>query len=163
MTVILLAMNTPQASRIPTPIFAIILTVGLALVCIASGLAISTRSFLKQSVATQGTVTELAERVDREDNSVSYAPVFTFDAADGHRYRVVSHVSSNPPGFHVGEAVRVLYEPGNPQGARIDTFVQLWLTPLICGALGVVFSAVGAGLVFYRKWPGRRDAALALS
>src|SRR5271166_387828 len=45
--------------------------------------------------------------------------------------------------YHPGERVRMLYDAGDPAGdARVDSFGTLWFTPLLLGALGVIFLIV---------------------
>jgi hypothetical protein len=56
----------------------------------------------------------------------------------------------------VGERVSVLYPPGNPQDARIDSFVEMYLAPLICGGIGLPFFAVGAGFILVPLFGRRR-------
>jgi hypothetical protein len=41
----------------------------------------------------------------------------------------------------------VLYHPNPPHDARISSFTDLWLLSLILGGLGVLFTALGAGLL----------------
>ena len=45
---------------------------------------------------------------------------------------------SNPPLYEVGEKVPVLYLPGRPGAAVIDTFIELWLGPVIYTGLGLL-------------------------
>ena len=93
---------------------------------------------------------EIVSHSDDADQheSITYAPVFNFKAADGASYTVSSDAGSSPPGFAVGETVRVLYSQSNPSVAKIDTFAQLWLMPMIFGCLGA--GAIAAGLLLLR-------------
>src|SRR5271170_6657038 len=79
----------------------------------------STQMFLRRSVTTQGRIAGLKPVHSQRDNSVTYAPVFRFDVPGWHLATVVSHTSSNPPAFKVGEVVTVHYEQGHPEGAVI--------------------------------------------
>ena len=54
------------------------------------------------------------------------APVVRFSTADAREFIHSSTTGSNPPGFTVGEAVVVLYDPVDPSRAVIPTFFQLW-------------------------------------
>jgi hypothetical protein len=109
------------------------------------GALISTRStqmFLRRSVTTEGRIVALKPVHSTRDNSVTYAPVFRFDVPGSHFATVVSHTSSNPPVFKLGEFVTVHYEQGHPQDAVIDSFGQLWLGDVIFGSLGTVFTGI---------------------
>ena len=54
------------------------------------------------------------------------APVVRFRSADDREFTHYSSTGSSPPGFTVGEAVAVLYDPADPKRAVIPTFFQLW-------------------------------------
>jgi len=62
---------------------------------------------------------------------------------DGETYTMNSSSYSSPPAYHVGQAVRVVYDKANPSKARIDNFWELWLLPIIFISIAVLF-----GLVF---------------
>jgi hypothetical protein len=61
-----------------------------------------------------------------------YAKV-QFRAADGQRYRFVD---SCMWGTHIGESVKILYLPENPNEAKIDSDVNLLGGPVIVASLG---------------------------
>ena len=75
----------------------------------------------------------------------------------GEAVEFTGSVGSSPAAFEVGEAVAVLYDPADPQDARIDSFFQLWFGPLILGFLGLVFTAIGGGgvIAVLRSGQGR--------
>jgi len=58
-------------------------------------------------------------------------------------------MSSNPPGYAVGQSVRVLYDPQNPASARLKGSAQIWLVPIIVAPIGVVFFATGGVLLIF--------------
>jgi hypothetical protein len=108
--------------------------------------------FLRTSVAAKGAVVSNVRVEQRSDDgrvATTFAPEFTFIGADGKSYTVMSASSSNPPEFAEGQAVRVLYNPVNPGSARIDSFRQLWLLPILFGAFGVVASAIGCTWMYF--------------
>jgi hypothetical protein len=102
-----------------------------------------TQQFLRTSVTTQGKVVGLKPVSSSRHNSLTYAPVFHFDVPGTHFATVVSHISSSPPAFKVGEAVTVRYQPGHPEKAVIDSFGQLWSGDLIFGMAGAISIAIG--------------------
>lgn len=117
---------------------------GLVFLAVGGGWVDRTKDFKQSAARTEGVVIDLV--ITR---SGTYAPVFEFDDASGVRHRIVSATASNPPAFEVSERVRVLYQPGHPEGARIDSFLELWLGPLIFLVLGTAFSGFGGGVGWF--------------
>ena len=109
-------------------------------------LAIRNAIFIHTAINSDGAILEL-RRVQSSRNGHSYAPVFRFAADDGQIYMVVSSNSNNPPGFRVGEHVKVLYQHGRPEHAKIDSFIQLWLPELVLTIVGGGFSVIPAIIV----------------
>lgn len=101
---------------------------------------VRTRSFILRSVEVDGEVVRLERSKDRGRYGYTYAPVFSFTAADGASYTVTSDVGSSPPGFDVGDRVRVRYEPAYPSSARIHMFFQTWGGVVIYAGVGVLFT-----------------------
>jgi Protein of unknown function (DUF3592) len=109
---------------------------------------VRTRSFLRCCIEVDGEVKRLERSIRSGKYGYTYAPVFSFTVADGKTYTVTSAVSTTPPGFNVGESVRVRYDPANPKDARIHTFFQTW-------GRAVTWGIVGAALIaFGRYWLG---------
>jgi hypothetical protein len=131
-------------------------TIGVAIVFV-----ITTAVFIHKATVTSGKILDLIPVADNEDNAINYAPVFTFTAADGRSYTATSSVATNPPGFAVGQAVRVLYDPRNPSDARLKSTAQLWMVPLICVPIALVLSALGGVALWFDRRYRRRVAASA--
>jgi hypothetical protein len=133
---------------------------GLGAIAVGLGFGIYNIVFLSRSVSAMGTVERLTPVVDQDDGTINYAPVFTFTAQDGHLYTVTEALASNPPGFTVGQVVRVLYLKTNPAGAKLGYFWELWFDTILCAGLGLFLT--GAGYLLLRYEPKRqRLAALA--
>jgi len=47
----------------------------------------------------------------------------------------------------VGQTINVLYDPDDPQKARINKWFNLYFVPMLLGFLGLVFGGIGIGLV----------------
>ncbi len=136
--------------------------IGLGMLAGAVALAMNTRAFIATAKHASGTVTELVPKRDSDDGSTTYTPVVMFEADSGASVSFTSSFSSNPPSYAVGETVEVLYEPGNPNDARIKGFGSLWLAPVILGGIGTVFSAIGFGiLIASRLGKRKRDWLMA--
>ncbi len=99
--------------------------------------------WLVRSVPAHGTVVELIPVEDREQNTMNYAPRFAFSGDDGRAYTVTSGAATNPPGFQVGQQVRVRYIRDNPSSAKLDYFWQIWFAPVVFGVLGALFATAG--------------------
>jgi hypothetical protein len=97
--------------------------------------------------AAKGTVTDLFQGSDSDGGTVYY-PRVRFATRSGDTIEFTGSNGASPPAFEVGETVSVLYDRTSPGNARIDSFFQLWLLPMILGGMGSVFAAVGgAGLI----------------
>lgn len=122
----------------------------------ALGFAIYTANFISHAIHTTGTVTNITGITD-ENKNATYTPTFVFKTQSGQMISTQSNVSSNPPDFALGQQVSVLFDPNDPAHAEINTTVQLWLVPIICGTLSILFTPVG--IILLRK-PRIRTAPL---
>jgi len=121
------------------------------------GIGVYTSVWLCKSAATEGTIVNLSPVFDEENDTTNFAPYFSFKAADGHTYTVQSNVATNPPGFEVGESVRVLYLRTDPTSAKLGSFWQIWLVTVLCVGLGAFFAGVGYLLLRYERKLIRRE------
>lgn len=131
--------------------------VGLVFAIGAAIVFLKDRSFAANGVRAPGTVIEMIGSRDSDDG-YTYKPVVEFRDADGQPHVFSSSVSSSPPQYSTGEAVTVIYAPGSPDRAIIDSFVDRYLMPLIFGGLGTLFTIIGFGILFARV-RGRQIAA----
>jgi hypothetical protein len=119
--------------------------IGLGSVTYAGQTLSSTHSFVAHAVRTQGTVvgfrTNYAHKTGR-----TYVPIVQF-VHGPVLIEFSGSFASNPPSYHVGETVPVLYLESDPYDARIDSFLSLWGGALIIGGLGSIFLLVGGGLL----------------
>ena len=140
----------------------IFLLIGLGLLGGAVFSFVTTSKFIGKAVSADGVVVGLEERWDSDDNDYTYYPQVEFETEDHRTIAFTSDTGSRPAGFDVGEPVRVLFDPARPEAARIDSFFQLWLLPLVLGGMGTVFSAFGLlSIVSAMRESARRDGAFA--
>jgi hypothetical protein len=125
----------------------ILAAVGVLILLIAGFLIVRTRRFLARSVATQGMVIAYARSSGSEGGS-TYRPVVRFTLADGRVSQFADGLATNPPSYAVGAAVPVRYDPFDPEQARIDSRMRLWLVPSILVAVGALLLAIGAVMAF---------------
>jgi hypothetical protein len=120
---------------------------GFALIfaAVAAALALSTRRFVATAVHADGVVVAILHEQEFEGATIGTEvgfPVVRFETTHGPR-ELKSTIGSDPPAFAVGERVVVLYPPGKPKEARLGTFWQLYLVPVVFAGLAGVFAAVG--------------------
>jgi hypothetical protein len=105
-----------------------------------------TAKFRQRAIATEGVVCDL-QVGETSDGDDVYHPVFRYRTREGHEYTIRSDTGTNPPGFKIGQSVGIFYDPDKPSDARIDTFAQLWLVPLILLLAGTLICIVGTIVV----------------
>jgi len=138
----------------------IFLLIGIGLLGGSAYSVVSTLDFLGNAVSAHGVVVDLEGRWDSDDGGYTYYPRVRFATEGNRSYEFTGNVGSNPASFDVGEEVRVLFDPVRPELARIDSFMQLWFTPLLLAGMGAVFATIGlwATLAAVRASRTVRDA-----
>ena len=104
--------------------------------------------FVRSAARADGRVIQMVERAG--EHGKLYAPVFVFRDSSGVEHTVHSETASDPPQHQVGDTVRILYSPHNPQDAKTDRFFSLWGLPFVTGVLAAFYLPVGL-LVWH--WP----------
>ena len=96
---------------------------------------IETIVFLRTSEKVEATVVSYVTKYNRSTSTSSrrtmYMPVLQFQAPGGNVVRVTGTVASHPPAYNIGELAEVRFLPKNPHGAKINSFMELWLLPVI--------------------------------
>jgi hypothetical protein len=113
------------------------------------------QGFVRRATRTEGVVTALNYRTD-SDGGGAYYPVFRFTDDAGSTHEVQARAGSKPASREVGEQVPVLYDPADPDGARIDSYFNLHVGSFVTTILALVFG--GVGIIWL--WLARRAAAL---
>ena len=125
--------------------------VGGLLALIGLFLFIRTRIFIGKAQGVKGTVIQMVySRSSSSSSSGGYAPVYQFRTLDGQTIMIHDSLSSNPPRFQVGQEIEVLYDPGNPQKAHLNKWINLYFVPVLLGGIGLIFGGVGIAIVFPR-------------
>jgi hypothetical protein len=92
--------------------------------------------------SASGTIVEVRARESAE--GLEFYPVVEFAAPDGRVIRFEG-VSTSPPPV-AGTPVKMLYDPAQPNRARINSVVQRWVLGPVFASIGVAFlAAVSAG------------------
>lgn len=144
-----------QSAGMPKIIVSIFAAIGALMLLIALVSTVNTVRSLAREVSAPGQVVDMTvrESYDSETRITSeyYYPVVQFTTTDGASKRVQLSEGSWPPEYEVSQPVTVLYDPGKPLDARIESAsstVLKWLVPGITGVIGVVF--LGFSYMIYR-------------
>lgn len=145
-----------SAERFILGVFSVVAVVMLLIALVSSASAILK---MNREESAPGRVLDIVHRreyVNEQDRVVQdyYYPLVEFIARDGRRHSVQMTEGSSSPSHEVGDQVTVLYEPGHPLDARIQSFASaamLWIVPGITGLLGLAF--LGAVMAVHRLMP----------
>ncbi len=105
-----------------------------------------TRTTLEGMTHTTGIITNRAWRWDEMasgQSRLSY-PTVRFQISDGRAVEFRSAAGTNPAAGKVGDQVVVVYNPLNPQDARINTFMAVWFQYLVIFGVAVGFVVLGS-------------------
>jgi len=95
------------------------------------------QTFVQTASRAQATITKMEER-EGSSHDTAFYPVFTFKDSTGQEQEVYSSSGQYPPAYKVGDKVTVLYQPDDSKHAKIDSFWDLWIWPLLLGVFGLV-------------------------
>jgi hypothetical protein len=78
---------------------------------------------------------------DEDEKTTSSFPIFQFNhPITGMKYTVRSNVSGL---MQEGQEIEILYDPENPNEAKINKLSHTWMIPIIVTFMGVFFSFLG--------------------
>jgi hypothetical protein len=109
-------------------------------------------------IVTQGRV--VGHESSTDEDGTTYKPTFTFQTGAGISHTVTSMMGSNPRPYDVGDTVEVIYDPEHPSRAEINSFVRMWLFPLIFGGIGILILIglfIGTGVSLYKRFSGQEN------
>ncbi len=132
-----------------------LMPIGALLLLGAAWSVSSTKTWIAHTIEVPGSVIEMLRVRDSDKSGYMFAPVVRFKTAQGNTVEFEFGFRSNPPAYHTGQAVSVLYDPAEPRSAAIRGFLSLWLMPLILGLIGSTFLVVGTAMVFLSGWAGK--------
>ena len=124
--------------------------VGLLLMAIGLFIWFRTRMFMSSAQEVKGTVIRMVYSYGGSDSGGGYSPVYQFRTIDGQTIVVTDGISSNPPMFTEGQIIDVLYDPKNPQKARIKRWMSLYFVSVLLGGIGLIFGGVGVVMLIFR-------------
>ena len=124
--------------------------VGAAFIVGAVTSAFNTLSFLGAAERATGEVISLEETRSSRDSPL-FRPVFRFKTSRGREIVFRSPSSSSPPAYDQGERVEIAYLASAPERARVISISSLWLSSLLLGMFGTIFSGIGGGTLLVRR------------
>lgn len=121
------------------------------LLAVALTTAINRANFVYKAIRADGRI--IGVRCPNQSTHHGYQclPIFRFTASDGETYMAESATGGDSSDFVVGEPLKVLYINHHPETARIDSFTQLWVPPLIFAFLGGILSIFPALILKARR------------
>ena len=132
-------------------IHAILVLIGLVLIIIGIHLFLTSRHFRNTGVKTMATVIEniALQSRDNEGTSVMYAPLLEC-IVKGEKKTYTPNARSNPPAYHIGEKVAIVYSPENYQNVRIVSYWGIFLGSNILLGMGLPMFLIGAGYFLFK-------------
>ena len=124
--------------------------VGLLLAAIGIFIWIRTRIFLSTAQEVKGTVIRMVYSSGGSEGGGGYSPVYQFRTIEGQTVEAGDSMSSNPPMFHEGQVIDVLYDPKNPQKARIKKWMSLYFVSVLLGGMGLIFGGIGVVMLIFK-------------
>jgi hypothetical protein len=98
--------------------------------------------FLSQSLPAKGEIIGFEEN---HTDGLTYAPRVRFRTGDGRQIEFTDSVFSNPPGYEIGESIRIFHHRCNLHDARIAKTSRLYFLPGLFLVLGI--ASFGGALV----------------
>ena len=152
----------PRWLRLSSLFFVFLPLVG----ALAIGWGVSNLVFQAKASVADGVVVKVDKVVDhrwtgsgdraRYVERTRYYPFVRFVTASEQVVQYSDGSGSNPPAYRVGDSVRVLYDPANPQKARLDTWSSGRSGSTVMIIIGVVIILSVGVVVFRWSFPERR-------
>jgi len=145
------ARHTPTARPPPPPMEKVLLgllfvALGALVISFSVYSLVRTYRFVARAGHALGEVVALHECGG--SRRTTYAPVVRFAPLGRRPVEFTDAVSSNPPGFRVGDRVTVLYRREDPTDARVASPFRLYMHDVIFAAGGLMFTLIGSVLVY---------------
>ncbi len=127
----------------------LLLVIGLGMLYFSFTIWRAHADFSAHAISADGVVIDLPNRSSTKgSNSL---PIVQFATADGNIVHVTITGGSSPATYSRGEHVRLLYDPANPETARLDTFMETRPAPRLLGGIGILIALIGVGAIYYQR------------
>jgi Protein of unknown function (DUF3592) len=109
--------------------------------------------FAASAARAGGVVVELVSGSPGPRGGVPLAyPVVRYHTTDGREVVFRSALGSQPPLWRPGQSVTVLYDPANPEAARIETKAATVVAPGCFVAVGVALAGFATVMFLLFRW-----------
>ena len=134
------------------------LIVGLGLLTAGVISYFHSRTFVSGAIRTTAAVIDLEYRSSSGGHG-GYVTVLSFIDKTRQTQTTRTQNAQNPAPVAVGQTVKILYLPSDPESAQIESFNGLWLTTLLLAGAGVAFFAMGLVVLVSVQRMSRDDEA----
>ena len=111
------------------------------------------RRFAASAARAGGVVVDLVSGPPGPQGGVPLAyPVVRYHTTDGREVVFRSGFGSQPPLWRPGQSVTVLYDPADPEAARVETKAATVVAPGCFVAVGVGLAAFATVLFLFFRW-----------
>jgi WD40 repeat protein len=136
-------------------VLSILLLAGIVGVGVGVKGLVDSRRFMATASSANGVVVDVARVIERRQegsgshtyykNVPVYYPVVQFVTAREQVVRFEADEGSQKrSAYQVGASIRVLYDPANPQDARLDTWASRWGFSILAVSMGLLFIVIVA-------------------
>ncbi|MGA7305587.1 MAG: DUF3592 domain-containing protein [Rhodothermales bacterium] len=121
---------------------AVFALIGTAVIAVGTSIYQQHSALKAGGLTTTGDIVRF-ERIGKQGGAeiqgTILVPVVRFVTASGQEVTFLGSTDTNPPWAdrRAGGKITVIYDPLNPENARIDTFAEIWFAPLLLWAIGV--------------------------
>ncbi len=139
-------------------VFSLLFFLGAIFLFFAAKYVVRNVNLYAHSTKTIGIVVQVDRKVESGTESQTYyTPVLAFEA-NGKAYKLSADPVTDPGLYVEGKTFPIRYYSDDPWQAKVDTFDELWLAPLLLGILGGAF--LGFGFVAYRVFGSSFNALM---
>jgi hypothetical protein len=135
------------------PIFSLI--AGCILLAVSLYKLKDTLEFLEKSDRAPGVVTRL-EELSGGDTGTSYSPVFKIKTKDNQEFTYFHTSSTNPPSWDIGEQAMFVYDPRDPNSARMLTYFGVFSWTIVFMGFGVFLMTMAIGQYLLENYLQKR-------
>lgn len=140
-------------------LFYIFAIIGVIIFIVALFVIKSELHLVRNGIETTGVVIDQSMSQSSNERSV-YHPIIQFTTNDNRKITFRSLEGSNPPRFHLGENISVIYLQNDPQRATINNFLGLYGAGTILGIFGLVFASTGLIPLYFIRRKANRNQRL---
>lgn len=115
--------------------------IGLILLTIAGLFFIKEQIFLSSAIEATGKVADFRTMED-DDGSLVYCPIIDFSTQDS-RNGSFEGTCASPAPYKLGDPVKVIYDPQDPDKAQVQSILDEYLIPGILSLVGLPFFCFG--------------------